>query len=345
MKNWVVSGILRGVRYYPGAEDFIQKNIENHQRGLLYDDLSFIFEPDNKYDRNAIKIIASKTQLKIGYVDQDTARLIALLAPTWITGWFDDVSPDYVTLGISVTSSLPDEDAHDLLYAPDRFIERHYPQYANMAFGADCPTFSQFDYALNLGINPNKKTFKNISSAIDKANNCKRERKPSPVPDEHRLILYGYLCNNSPASREEISLIHYSHGELTRSPITKNEVEQIINLLEDPDFKIECPYCNHKVPNEDLCENCLRSFRKLRIPILWNENGPYLGTRYLKQENSRPYKTNNHFKSLDPYKTENFCKSSEEELTPNDILIGCGCIFVILILLIIFLNVLDKILF
>lgn len=219
----------------------------------------------------------------IGYVDSETAHKIFYLKTKEIHGHIKDVEEHNVTLTITVISLLSEEESKAILDEDNnKIISIYYPQYANMAFGKDVPTFSQFDYALDLGINPNGKTFKSISTAIDKAKERIQQggkKEPFPISHEHRSFFYDMLIDNAPASTDYLREIRELHGELP-GPITNKEAEEVIALIGDPDYTIICPYCHHRVPNMDMCFNCDRSFRKVKIPLYFDDDKKQTETAY-----------------------------------------------------------------
>lgn len=150
---------------------------------------------------------------------------------------------------------------------PDKIIQK-YPQFENMCFGKDCPTENQFIYALNLGIDINKKTFSTISAAIDKAKEENKKKKPVLIDDTDEDLLYEYLVSKSPANDDYIEEIKEYHADLPRK-ITNAEAEKIIDFLEK--HHINCPYCNKLLDSTmfsmESCPFCDKSFKNLKIPI------------------------------------------------------------------------------
>ena len=190
-----------------------------------------------------------------------------------------DLGPDYLQDLSSIYELKDEEDDEEedddegdseFLTEPatlENVIEK-YPQFADVHFGKDCPTENQFSYALHLGINVDKKTFKSISTAIDKAKASGKQRKPIEVDNEDEDVLYQYLVANSPASSDYMEELKELHADLPR-PITNAEAEEIIEFLEN--HHINCPYCRKQLDSimfsMESCPFCDGDFRNLKIPI------------------------------------------------------------------------------
>lgn len=186
-----------------------------------------------------------------------------------------EIGPDYMQdLNIYkddlITKNKNTDEDFDLSDEPvtlENVIEK-YPQFANVHFGKDCPTENQFSYALHLGINVDKKTFKSISTAIDKAKASGKQRKPIEVDVEDENVLYQYLVANSPADSNYMEELKELHADLPR-PITNAEAEEIIEFLEN--HHISCPHCRKQLDSimfsMESCPFCDGSFRNLKIPI------------------------------------------------------------------------------
>lgn len=258
---------VTGGDYCKAYPSILAKNKWRKAFGMAFREISLSFESGCEYDRNAIAVADLESGKKIGYIDRKTATQIALFQPIKILGKILDIENSVISSQIEIQSALSDNDAKMLYSDPNRYIVTLYPPFADFAFGRNPPTFSQFTYALDLGISPNKKTFKSISTAIDKAKKAHcRDKIYANIPSGHRHLLYSKMIDDSPADADQLREIRELHGCLLH-PITCSEAEEIIEIIGNPDYVVLCPFCHKTVLNQPSCWSCGKSLKDLKIPI------------------------------------------------------------------------------
>jgi len=258
---------LVGMEYHPASKKFIKRNKKAIKKRNECEEIILKKEPSNPYDSNAIKVLEASSLDKIGYLDRSSAEKLTFLKVKSFFGIVQSIDKDNNTIiRVVVETFLSIEDAQDIITDnAKRLIDRHYSNVlSDASFGSDPPTFKQFSFALDLGVDPRRKTFTSISKAIDRAKGKKGSKKQFPVLPEHRKFLYEVMCNNSPADRELLKDIREWHGEPLRK-VTREEACDIVDFLELLDF--DCPYCNRKTSNGDSCDKCGLSLRGIRIQL------------------------------------------------------------------------------
>lgn len=258
---------LVGKEHHPASGAFIKRNRINLKRNIDCEEIILAQEPSNPVDSNAVKVMDASSGKTIGYLDKYSASILAKLKMKSLRGVVQSIDNDENTvIKVVIETLLSMEDARDIISGnARRFIARHYPDtFSNAAFGSEPPTLKQFLYALDLGIDPRKKTFTSISTAIEKAEEKGKSKKTFPVPQEHRELLYEAMCSNSPADRDQLKDIKDLHGELSRK-ITSSEADDVINYLEA--LNLECPYCHEMTMNGDICFMCGRNLRGMHIQV------------------------------------------------------------------------------
>lgn len=257
---------LAGQEHHPKSKAFLKRNRNNLKRNIDCEEIILKQEPSNPFDSNAVMVLDASGNI-IGYLDKSSAAILAKLKMKSFRGEVQSIDKDeIIVIKVVIETFLSIDDARDIITDnAKRFIARHYSEsLSNAAFGSDPPTLKQFLYALNLGVDPRRKTFTSISTAIDKAKEKKNSRKQFPVQPEHRELLYEVMCSNSPADRDQLKDIKEWHGELL-CKITRDEADDVIDFLEDLVF--ECPYCHGTTSNGDYCDMCGLSLRGIHIQI------------------------------------------------------------------------------
>ena len=240
------------------------KNSEPCDRILLEKDFNNIFLD------NAVVVLEESTEQILGFVDETSAAKLILLNAQNITGSILKIKKDDVTIRITAESNQPN-DVVWMIVNDDyvNIVAKFCPIWSNELFEERPLTYRQFSYAIDLGIDPRRKSFFSISDAIDSVLDGDVERnEPLPIQKEYRPFIYKVMCNNMHASKEQLKEIRKLHGKLLRN-LSYNEAEEAIDFLRKYTFK--CPYCHRKTENIEMCFNCGSSLNGVSIPIILNE--------------------------------------------------------------------------
>ena len=252
------------------AKAFFAHNAKILRDGQLCAEIKLVPDFDNVCNNNSIMVIETSTDHLLGYLDETSSSKLALLNPEWISGTIQKISPKKIIVLVEAESFLPEDEINDIINEKsEEIVARYCPQMVSAAFSPRPPTFKQFSYAINLGIDPQNKSFRSISDDIDWVLENHEHREPIPIESKIRVFLYDVMCKNTPATDEQLYRIRELHGECGK-PLNYNEANDAIVFLENHSFK--CPYCHRKTANEDYCVHCERSMDQVHIPLFFEEN-------------------------------------------------------------------------
>ena len=249
---------------------FVKRNKSKRKNGEPYDGILLIKDFNNIFLDNAVVVLEESTEQFLGYIDETSAAKLILLKARNISGSILDIKKDDVAIRITAESSQPDNvvkmiEENDSVSIVNSFC----PVMSHASFSEKPPTYKQFRYAIDLGIDPRKKSFYSISDAIDSVLEGDVERKgPFPIQNEFRPFVYNVMCKNTPASPEQLETIRELHGKSFRK-LSYNEAEEAIDYLSS--HTIKCPYCHRKTENLDYCDHCDSSLGLVQIPLIFNK--------------------------------------------------------------------------
>lgn len=249
---------------------FVKRNKSKRKKGEPYDGILLIKDFNNIFLDNAVVVLEESTEQFLGFIDETSAAKLILLKAQKISGSIVDIKKDNVTIRVTAESNQSDNivkmiEENDFVSIVNSFC----PIWSQASFSEKPPTYKQFRYAIDLGIDPREKSFYSVSDAIDSVLDGDVERKgPFPIQIEFRPFVYHVMCKNTPASPEQLEMIHELHGKSFRK-LSYNEAEEAINYLSTQ--KIKCPYCHRKTENLDYCDHCDSSLDLVQIPLIFNK--------------------------------------------------------------------------